>query len=843
MKALFQSTLLSTPGLLKAYMRGCPPKLDEIQRIVFLAVRHQNTHWPDYRFKAYDGQIYRDFSLPGLLGSCLRELAEYYFCFRHHMLWIKPERYASWQRLLTRQPPLPLMAAAMLDPAGERAKENLRLKRNFQTVSCLPSLYHPFLEEMIREEGLSDLHIHLNGTTEFDSLWQDALQQPDTFYFSFRQAFRDQPQEINELYAQIDPDLRAEDLRIMLHVARYCRERMLFDLNGETKTIPWQTLFDPFRQGDLKVRLPHPRESHPLQQLKPRTSDLTVYACEATMLVEVYRRLQDETKGEGSGQLAALLHLYLLIQACLNRLLVQQTDQKGFDQFQKITFNEIRRVPEQSYTKRYHQLEGRYGQEDLVFLEGRFAPNQRGAKTYKTLRSIIRGYQKYQREDASCDEGLRRKQGVYCDEGLRRKQGGSCDEGPRRMELGLVGHLIKNPADETIEIRADGTSLAKKFTLCRHYGLRGRLIRAVRVLREMCNKLKEVRQYLTGLDAASNEGHTPPEVFAPAYRAFKRGGHEHRTYHAGEDFVHLISGIRTVWEAVTYLDLSQGDRIGHATALGIDPRLWIERGGASQILMKRGDRLDDLLFTYMLLSDRGRYKLNMIDLTEKIRSLFAEIYQSETPADLGTMITAYRLRHLDARLMKEELGRIRDGGARFLDRDRQEEAQLLEEAQKRTPQAFGLFRDYHSEEVFRRSAEQIEVPIGHLSVKALTALQARVIEEMNQRTVAIESLPTSNVVISFYHNYKEHHLFRWLGLTGPKLPKPLVVLGSDDPGIFANNLRNEFAWIFQTLVDDYKLSHQEAMTHLRALNRNGRTFRFRTNEDPKPWRNQDPLFP
>lgn len=48
---------------------------------------------------------------------------------------------------------------------------------------------------------------------------------------------------------------------------------------------------------------------------------------------------------------------------------------------------------------------------------------------------------------------------------------------------------------------------------------------------------------------------------------------------AGEDFKHIISGIRSIYEAITFLEMGHGDRLGHCTAIGINPALWLKRTG------------------------------------------------------------------------------------------------------------------------------------------------------------------------------------------------------------------------------------------------------------------------
>jgi hypothetical protein len=75
----------------------------------------------------------------------------------------------------------------------------------------------------------------------------------------------------------------------------------------------------------------------------------------------------------------------------------------------------------------------------------------------------------------------------------------------------------------------------------------------------------------------------------------------------------------------------------------------------------------------------------------------------------------------------------------------------------------------------------------------------------------------------------EHHIFRWLRLEG-NLPKPALVLATDDPGIFANYLRGEFLHLFHALVKVKHVPPAEAVAILRSLNANSRTYRFRSTE-------------
>jgi hypothetical protein len=76
---------------------------------------------------------------------------------------------------------------------------------------------------------------------------------------------------------------------------------------------------------------------------------------------------------------------------------------------------------------------------------------------------------------------------------------------------------------------------------------------------------------------------------------------------------------------------------------------------------------------------------------------------------------------------------------------------------------------------------------------------------------------------------KEHHIFRWMGLDKRHENsgiKALVSLGSDDPGIFANDLVTDFYHLYQVLREQYKLSDHDAIKELATVNERGRIYRF-----------------
>ena len=104
-----------------------------------------------------------------------------------------------------------------------------------------------------------------------------------------------------------------------------------------------------------------------------------------------------------------------------------------------------------------------------------------------------------------------------------------------------------------------------------------------------------------GVDAAASEL-MQDRRFCTNVSFLRNQGVKHFTFHAGEDFSHLVSGLRTIVEAVIFLDLWPGDRLGHCTAIGISPDLWIRRIGKICYL-PQGEWLDDLVFVWKLIRE------------------------------------------------------------------------------------------------------------------------------------------------------------------------------------------------------------------------------------------------
>lgn len=127
-----------------------------------------------------------------------------------------------------------------------------------------------------------------------------------------------------------------------------------------------------------------------------------------------------------------------------------------------------------------------------------------------------------------------------------------------------------------------------------------------------------------------------------------------------------------------------------------------------------------------------------------------------------------------------------------------------------------------------RADEWISKDARFLDASVYIRLQQALMQQVSERGVLIETLPSSNVRISQYHSVDEHHSLRWMRVPGHVEdgdPEIMTCLGSDDPGIFAGDLETEFYLLYSTLRQS-GLDDSESMQRLGALNERGRTYRF-----------------
>ena len=797
---------------------------NQLSQLLFQGVHRRNTKRPDYIIKNRQSLLLdtKGSSLSDFLLKVLNKLSTRYVePTANGQLLVKTDLFSEWQELITEVPPIIAVAESLREKYGSpNIFSRTELLNYIEKIispqvrySVLPSIKDPRLDELIERLQLDDLHVHLSGSTEIEQVWKVALEKPKKFANSLLWA------KDNNL---VKEQYRADELGFnqrkqfkRLRTAKLLRGALLNKVFSPDESIDIVSInmvgsftsIDPVELDGLKA----------FEQFKNLLSHIdkknkTPLTEETLFLILIFDYLSSHRNDD---EFAQALYYYLLLKCQFMRLIVQQTQNIGFEQFQKITFNQMRRSAEVEFVSRFHQFSYKE-KSDIALLEGRYAPSLKLEDNIATLKSILKDFDKFNSEKKSDSTNSTVPYGLLDLLSSAQHSRGS-------LKLGLLAHFIKKPDGRLIKLKKGEHDFG---WTCRQFSLRNEIEKTRRAMAALTNRYSRLNEFLFGFDAASNELDAGPETFAPVFRRLRANGYHNFTFHAGEDFVHLLSGIRTVAEAIDFLELKTGNRIGHGTAIGINPSLWRDRIG-STLVMKQGERLDDLVFAYRILCEsdiEGR----ILHLMEgEIRKLSAKIYKKGYSAQ--DLYDAWKLRYLDP-ILAFELKRTYNS---YLRDDTRKELAHIETIKAEREVAFEIFEKYHgihNTKYVSEYEELIEVDLTCPCEKAFTyevyrILQKYVLGKINRRHMAIESLPTSNVRISFYENHSEHHIFDWLGVTDEKGMEVPVVLGSDDPGIFSTNLRNEYAHILIEL--DKRLPSMDAIAKLEQIVRNGKIWRFK----------------
>ena len=451
---------------------------------------------------------------------------------------------------------------------------------------------------------------------------------------------------------------------------------------------------------------------------------------------------------------------------------------------------------------------------------------------------------------------------------------------PKRF--GLVLHFIKNDRDEMER------SASLRYPRIRHSGVRRRTEEeALRLFRLLASP-SPMNPFIAGIDAANVELTTPPEVFAPAFRflrespigakarapyldrhqissrvrSMREGRRLGMTYHVGEDFRHILSGLRAIDETILFLNARPGDRLGHALALGQDPLIWAEQNG-HQALLPRQDWLDTLVWLHNLLGP-GHDLVGRLGVEDSIQRLACQIYGSSYQAyessshgegqlsrpiqsisDLNitfsplTLFDAWRLRQLDPFFLElaaplSSCPRLRFRSPHGAEQTRWAHVQsvVLKEVKRDVGSnaAYRLAWLYWLDLGVRvRGSEIIKVEMREKQEKWLQVCreaQSLLQERVKRRQLIVESNPSSNSVIGPMTRLSQHQLFNLTLDSEFHLKHDIrLTVNSDDPGIFNTSLEHEYYLLGEILMQE-GASEAQTSRWLNWLRQNGLDYRF-----------------
>lgn len=816
---------LGSAALLDEHLSGRVVDSHKLDALLYSTMWRRHDDLPDHVLKSqqqyhlhpqYDDHPANDRgprgkSIAGMLFRICHKYSQQYFERQGGKLYIKLDQLSQWQGETSHISPAPFIAYHLfrLDRAPNIESRadwqrflDQELKQFRHSYIITPHL--PIVEDIGSEAGFYDTHMHLNGTTEAGAVWQDSLLNYTGFAKEIHKADR---KSFNELCNAISPSMNKKKFLKRIRLARRYRLVLcaLMQRNGRNEDqAARDRLYNQNLVRDLTSDLNINEQlwRHPVLSLLPHGLDITPLQAELIFWIKIFETLESGTLRRAK-IFAGYAHIYLLIlNANFMPLTVQRQDLNGFDQFQKFTRNGIRERVEKGYVDRFHQL-APHDNSQLARIEGRFAPKESTSKNKSLLKSILKGFHEYH---GATDPFTNLRVEI---------------EETERLRLCLTAHFIKEP------------NKSSRYHYCQYESLRKNLKKKWRHFERTLKQYPLARKYVTAIDAAANELDTPPEVFAPLFRKARAKGFQHFTYHVGEDFRHLLSGIRAIKEAVIFLGLSHGNRIGHGTAIGIDPALWISRM-PPELYIPKQEWLDNLIFAVQHLSGITEFQ----ELVQKCQSdifiLANELYgeQCLNNHTSGALVTAlyqaWKLRDLDATLLEESPDQPIDAWA-IAEKGR------YKKEKKEAPNIFALWCRYHSYEYTARGSRLTKVECDYFPADALRHIQSKMLRELKSKEIVIEAMISSNVSISVYKSYKEHHILRWLGLNEKFQGEdyPPITLATDDPGIFNNNIQIEMAHLFRLIKETTALEHADIKRVLSDINANGRIYGF-TESIPAP---------
>lgn len=394
--------------------------------------------------------------------------------------------------------------------------------------------------------------------------------------------------------------------------------------------------------------------------------------------------------------------------------------------------------------------------------------------------------------------------------------------------IGIIFHFLK--ADFVDNRIGDMCWVKEKHKESVHFSKhliiwRRSMVEYAKMIEKLRSKIPLLDKYIVGIDAASAENDTQPWIFAPVYAAIrnkyitmpvykgenneiKRINNIGFTYHVGEEFRHVLSGLRHIDEVINHFHYKSGDRLGHAIALGVNIASWVEKNEV--IVIPVIEQMENLLWIW---GNMVYYNWDLDVSMEVIEGKILDLAKSVYGEILGlTVFMLYEAYIEKFRLNYEEIfykmhyyineqteTNVQDNNINHFCKiyNPNNPYGLLWTKEK-------IFCTFFCPYFYQKYQKPLFVHVEKNEYNMLKTIQEYVLKEIEQRGIYIEVNPTSNTVIGTENGlYKSHILnLNSRGLTSEDNIKHevLVTINSDDPLIFNTNCENELAYIYHALI-------------------------------------------
>lgn len=530
--------------------------------------------------------------------------------------------------------------------------------------------------------------------------------------------------------------------------------------------------------------------------------------------VFLYHALWKIDKNEASDVQKKCIMQYLRFRNYLFHTSVQQKTIKGLDYFQQEHYkvnSALNHANINNFWK--NAIREQLQNQDLHKIEFRSSMPESYSKFRREVGDFLKAYQAILIEDYDVDAG----KGFV----------------PNRQipQVGLVIHFLKRE-DDTVPEKCfhNGKTDCSYF----HFGrLQESYEKQINAFVQLRNEFRELSKYLVGIDAASLENSTPVWVFAPIYEnardsSIEQIGRKHKygdyvqslgfTFHAGEDFRHILSGLRRIDEAVEYLKFHAGDRIGHGIALGISPRKWKSQNPV--IIIPQIEALENYLWAYDTLSKNyGDFQAAILAYIEKqVYILSGKIYgnahkeEEREQAGIGIelLIAGYHRLFCNQRSDFES-----EENVVMLE---QNLCQKLLHNERILWDAELLAAARHCKRFVKEMERPVHYEVTEQDILIVEELQKILRKKLGKKGIVIEVNPSSNMAIADLDVLKDNQFYQMNGINDEQ--NVIACINSDDPAVFNTNVSNELAYIYYGMMEQ-NISREAALSWIDRIRENG----------------------
>lgn len=649
------------------------------------------------------------------------------------------------------------------------------------------------LSYIFRKYRLAELHSHLKAATDIFTInWVCLMNHVSNQNAKIRKLVEKQlPSRHNE---------EAESLTTAVLRANMIRMELWGMLSG--KDIDIKGLMTKIKEEPDPTELDRKSEKLRMSGKQfdyisvPDSDNMSIFTGERLFLFLMFKSLMKNK----DIRLHQLFYIYLLCKNILRKFMVQINGNNGFSNFQR--YQECKSLFLKSQYKALLETLPVWEateKHDTKIYEARIAPSESIRDLRKTIKNISRSL-----------------------------------DAKKEIDMSILFHFIKTN---------------NQF---RGLGIPRQVVQRIGVIGDSLmmdnfRKRADLADVLRGIDAANSEFYCRPEVYAHAFRYLKACGYP-ATFHVGEDFYDIADGVRAIFEAVTFLGLEGGDRLGHALALGIDPYLYYAERH-NYIAMPLQCMLDNTVWLYYFArrNNIGIDPETTCFLESTYRKLIARIGYGKSSGkndydenvDMHDYYESILLRgdepeyYIRLRFDKQRLtDNLPDAKEwKTFDLNRTEETNSIRKYNQTACKLYGL---YHYDPGIREMSEKVgsfRVPQGYVTL--IMNVQTKMMKEISKRRLCIECCPSSNFRIGHLQRFDRHPIFRFMPVRSSETHYPLgVTVNTDDLGIFATSLQNEFSLLALALLKkkdatgEPVYSSQEVYDWIRRVVENGHKYHF-----------------